>query len=175
MFAKVLKLYITVFLDCLNTFLEIMPLLCETLNTNPQLLTQFSIKMILPSCMPDQTLARINWNIWDCFSSCPCPSLSLPCCCCHRPPPLSLSPLHTPSPTPTLPLPSFLSLLPNLSPLCCPWPLPSRLWIHCFKPEYSIYVTFWCISYCNICKEVCAFLKTIRTNSTTQRISSKSL
>ncbi len=32
---------ITVFLDCLNTFLEIMPLLCETLNTNPQLLTQF--------------------------------------------------------------------------------------------------------------------------------------
>ncbi len=37
-----LAIAITVFLDCLNTFLEIVPLFCETLNTNPHLLTQFS-------------------------------------------------------------------------------------------------------------------------------------
>ncbi len=42
--------------------------------------------------------------------------------------------------------------------------------------HYSFYQTLWCISRIdlNIFKEVCSFLKTIRTNSTTQWISYKS-
>ncbi len=50
-------------------------------------------------------------------------------------------------------------------------------------PLFQTWIQFFSVTlvhfsnhpYCNICKEVCAFLKTIRTNSTTQWISYKSL
>ncbi len=59
-----------VFLDCLNSFLEIMSLLCETLNTNPQLLTQFPKLPILGSkwSSPLET-TQSCWKTKLCFQT----------------------------------------------------------------------------------------------------------